>query len=160
MSEPPASGQTSLGRRIAGCRNELGWTQQELAERVAISRVALSNLESGRSVPSERTIVLLAGVFNMEPHDLVRGSSYPPQKSDRLPLVAARYTEVDLELSLLDRDLEWLARSESAEAARLTIEEWRVRLERLAGSVLDRRCRDQVDEARRRVGRLMSGLSA
>ena len=32
----------SLGRRIAKLRAELGWTQQELADRVAVSRVALS----------------------------------------------------------------------------------------------------------------------
>ena len=41
----------SLGTRIARMRTALGMTQQELASRVAISREALSNLESGRSVP-------------------------------------------------------------------------------------------------------------
>ena len=74
-----------LGRRIAGCRGDLGLTQQELAARVAISRVALSNLESGRSEPGERTVTLLAGIFGMEPHELVEGTSYPGAKSDRLP---------------------------------------------------------------------------
>jgi transcriptional regulator with XRE-family HTH domain len=36
----------NLGRRIADLRAKLGWTQQELAERVGISRVAVSHLES------------------------------------------------------------------------------------------------------------------
>lgn len=151
---------SNLGDRIAACRARLGWTQAELSERLAISRVALANLESGRSVPSERTVVLLAGVFDMEPHQLVAGTSYPPQKSDRLPLIAARYTEVDLELSLLDRDLEWLARIESPAAMREVLEEWRQRLSGLSRTVFEPRSRAQVDEAQRRVGRLISGAAS
>ena len=45
----------NLGRRIARLRGSLGWTQQDLAARLAISRVAVSHLEAGLSVPSERT---------------------------------------------------------------------------------------------------------
>jgi transcriptional regulator with XRE-family HTH domain len=96
----------SLGDRIAKHRTELGWTQAELAERVAISRVALSHLESGISTPGERTIALLAGVFQVEPHELVAGTDYPAAKAERLPLVAARYTEVELQLAVLDARLE------------------------------------------------------
>ena len=72
---------------IARLRHELGWTQQELAERLAISRVAVSHLESGTSVPSERTITLLAGVFKLEPHELVADTGYPIAKAERLPVV-------------------------------------------------------------------------
>ena len=43
----------SLGRRIAAHRAKLGLTQQELADRLAISRVAVSHLESGLSDRSE-----------------------------------------------------------------------------------------------------------
>jgi transcriptional regulator with XRE-family HTH domain len=154
MLEPPDASPASLGQRIAGGRAVLGWTQAELAERVAISRVALANLESGRSVPSERTVVLLAGMFDVEPHDLVRGTIYPPQKSDRLPLVAARHTEIDLEMSLLERDLMWLARLESPDLTRRVVAEWRSRLDELGDRVLDPRCRWQLDEARQRVARL------
>ena len=93
---------TILGDRIGRLRHELGWTQQELAERLAISRVAVSNLESGASVPSERTITLLAGVFKLEPHELVADTGYPVAKAERLPVTAARYTEVELQLRLFD----------------------------------------------------------
>ena len=96
---------TSLGRRIAKLRAELGWTQQELADRIAVSRVALSHLESDLSTAGERTVALLASVFDVEPHDLVAGTSYPVAKADRLPLVVARHTEVELQCRLLDRDL-------------------------------------------------------
>src|SRR4051794_33874233 len=63
----------SLGRRIADHRAKLGWTQQDLAERVGISRVAVSHVESGMTDPSERTVALLAGVFKVDPYDLVAG---------------------------------------------------------------------------------------
>src|SRR5262245_66277336 len=91
-----ASGER-LGERIARLRCHLGWTQQELADRIAISRVAVSHLELGISVPSERTVALLAGAFHLEPLDLVDGTAYPEAKAERLPLVAARYTEIELQ---------------------------------------------------------------
>ena len=95
----------SLARRIAKLRSELGWTQQELADRLGMSRAAVSHLEGGLSVPSERTVTLLAGVFRLEPHELVVSSDYPEGKAERLPVVAARYTEVDLQLRLFEAGL-------------------------------------------------------
>jgi transcriptional regulator with XRE-family HTH domain len=92
----------ALGQRIAKCRVELGWTQAELAERLGISRVALSHIEAGISTSGERTVALLAGVFKVEPHELVAGTDYPPAKAERLPVVAARYTEVEFQLAMLD----------------------------------------------------------
>ena len=89
-----------LGARIKRLRNELGWTQQELAERLAVSRVAISHMESGVTVPSERTVTLLAGVFKLEPVDLVADTGYPMAKAERLPVTSARYTEVELQLRL------------------------------------------------------------
>lgn len=100
-----------LGQRIAQLRAQRGWTQERLAERIAASRAAVSQFEAGLALPSERTIVLLAGLFQLEPHALVAGTSYPAAKSERLPPVACRYTETDLQLALLRRDLEWAERT-------------------------------------------------
>ena len=88
MPEDDARPGETLGQRIARLRCLLGWTQQELADRAAISRVAVSHLEMGISVPSERTLALLAGIFHLEPPELVEGTSYPDAKAERLPLVA------------------------------------------------------------------------
>ena len=136
----------ALGLRIAGLRLERGLTQQELADRVAISRVALSNLESGRSVPGERTVTLLAGVVSMEPHELVAHTSYPVAKSDRLPLVAARHTEVDLQLALLERDLGWLEGAPPAVAVSV-VARWRQDLGALRERSLDLRERRRIERA-------------
>src|SRR3954462_10680327 len=106
----------SLGRRIADYRAKLGWTQQELADRIGISRVAVSHLEAGMTDPGERTVALLAGVFKVEPHELVADTSYPVAKAERLPVVVPRYTEVEHHLQLLENDIEWLERPGGAEA--------------------------------------------
>lgn len=157
MTDPSAPSDDPLrrhvGRRIADQRVRLGLTQQELAARVAISRVALSNLESGRSEPGERTVTLLAGIFGMEPHELVAGTTYPTAKADRLPLVAARHTEVELQLSLLERDLRWLESAPPAMAARV-VGTWRRDLVELAERTVEPRQRELVTAAIARLAAL------
>jgi transcriptional regulator with XRE-family HTH domain len=138
-------GPHSLGRRIAQLRAELGWTQQELAERVGISRVAVSHLEAtGMSIPGERTVALLAGLFKLEPHELVAGTDYPTAKAERLPVVVTRYTEVELQLRLLELDEE-----RGLDDARRN--DWQQRLRLLAKATHDRRETDALDVARRRL---------
>ncbi|HEV2369626.1 MAG TPA: helix-turn-helix transcriptional regulator [Acidimicrobiales bacterium] len=139
----------NLGRRVARLRQDRGWTQQELAARLAVSRVAVSHLEAGVSVPGERTVTLLAGLFKLEPHELVAGTSYPPAKSDRLPVVACRYTEVELQLRLLEVDLE----RAGAGFEPVLAEEWRRRLTKLLAGTHDLGERQAVEEARAALGR-------
>jgi transcriptional regulator with XRE-family HTH domain len=140
----------NLGRRIAGFRAKLGFTQQELADRLAVSRTAVSHLEAGMAVPGERTVVLLAGLFKVEPRELVRGTSYPAAKAERLPAVAARYTEVELLLSLLDNDLAWLERT-GGDDQRRVFDEWEARLRAIDDRELDLRERELLRVARATV---------
>jgi transcriptional regulator with XRE-family HTH domain len=153
VPEPrPAAGAESLGQRIGRLRTSAGWTQQELADRIAVSRVAVSHLEMGVSVPSERTVALLAGVFHVEPTELVDGTSYPAAKAERLPLVAARYTEVEHQVSLMRCDLEWVARLGcTRDHDRLIAQirqSWRCRLDTLVEATADPRERRLLAEAR------------
>ena len=105
----------TIGKRIARLRSEHGWTQEALAARIAVSRVAISHIEMDLSVPGERTITLLAGIFKLSPHELVEGTTYPAAKSDRLPDVACCYSPLELDIALLENDLTWLTRLESGE---------------------------------------------
>src|SRR4051812_45978701 len=123
-----------LGVRVAKGRADLGWTQAALAERVGISRVALSHIEAGISIPGERTVTLLAGVFRCEPHELVAGTDYPIAKAERLPLVAARYTEVDHQLALLNAQL--AVATDAATVLELRAE-WRSRIDALVAAAYD-----------------------
>ena len=132
----------SLGRRIARLRAELGWTQQDVADRLGASRVAVSHMEGGLSTPSERTVTLLAGLFKLEPHELVADTGYPVAKAERLPVVAARYTEVELQLRLFERDL-----AAGGEA----LAGWAERLPTLAALAYDRREREALADAAERL---------
>jgi transcriptional regulator with XRE-family HTH domain len=104
----PASQPESIGKKIARMRQSSGWTQQALSERLAISRVAVSHIEMDLTIPSERTITLLAGLFKVSPHQLVSETTYPEAKTERLPLVACCYTALEFDLALLENDIEWL----------------------------------------------------
>ena len=138
---PPGAG--SLGQRIATLRVDRGWTQQQLADRLGISRVAVSHLETDLNTPSERTVALLAGLFRLEPHDLVAGTSYPTAKSDRLPLVVNRWTEVEHQLALLARDLWWLDGADGSlpipprPVAEVVLDGWHATLAKLADQLHD-----------------------
>ena len=125
----------TLGQRIARLRAGRAWTQQDLAERLAASRVAVSHFEMGLATPSERTVVLLAGLFGMEPDDLVDGTNYPAAKAERLPTSVCRYTELEFQLALLRRDLEWAVRLGPSELARTTLAAISERLDALDSDV-------------------------
>lgn len=134
------AGAGSLGQRIAARRAERGWTQQQLADRLGISRVAVSHLETDLNIPSERTVALLAGLFRVEPHDLVGGTTYPVAKADRLPLVVNRWSEVEHQLALLAGDLRWLDRP-GLDLPSSVVDEvlagWEAVLAKLAAEVVD-----------------------
>src|SRR4030066_318144 len=100
----------SIGRRIAFLRQKNGWTQQSLADRLAMSRVAISHIEMDLTIPSERSVTLMAGVFKLSPLDLVEGTTYPKAKSDRLPELTTTITELELYSFLLKNDVQWLDR--------------------------------------------------
>jgi transcriptional regulator with XRE-family HTH domain len=142
---------------VAKLRAELGWTQARLAERIGLSRVALSHVEANLSVPSERTVILLAGVFGREPHELTGGTDYPLAKAERLPPVAARYTEVGHQLAALAVVLELLERlpatPELERVGRDVRDEWRARLRRLAEGTADGDERERLRTALRGLAR-------
>jgi transcriptional regulator with XRE-family HTH domain len=155
-AKPLGIAAESFGRRVAKQRAELGWTQGRLAERVGLSRVALSHIEANLTVPSERTVTLLAGVFGCEPGALAAGTDYPPAKAERLPLVTARHTEVDHQLAVLDAVLATVARIPTPDRDRLAADvraEWRARLADLLAACADPSERQRVRAAHNSLAR-------
>lgn len=51
-------------------REELGITQQDLADKCELSRVSISNYESGKTVPDKENLMILANVLDVDPIDL------------------------------------------------------------------------------------------
>jgi transcriptional regulator with XRE-family HTH domain len=156
--------QETIGKRIARLRQQYGWTQQDLANRLAISRVAISHIEMDLTLPGERTITLLAGLFKLSPHRLVDGSDYPAAKTDRLPHVTSSYTPLELDVALMNKDIQWLnvlkeiaSNPEAHTRLRIRIlAEWRSQLDNWSQEWLDgheqgilaqaRRCLDAEDQ--------------
>lgn len=153
---PPAPrGTSSLAGRIGVLRTRRAWTQQQLADRLGITRVAVSHLEAGMSSPDARTVALLAGVFGVEPHELVDGTDYPPAKVDRLPLAVARHTEVEHQLALMESDLAWVDGPNAVVTDAAVVDEvrtrWRVELDKLVATVVDPAQAALLAAARRRL---------
>ena len=63
-----------LSEKIAGERKKQGWSQEELAERLGVSRQAVSKWESGASDPSTANLIALAKLFGTTPEELLKES--------------------------------------------------------------------------------------
>lgn len=54
-----------LGKRISFLRQEKGWSQMELAEKVGVSQRYVSTWETGKNMPHVETLMKLAQVFEV-----------------------------------------------------------------------------------------------
>jgi Zn-dependent peptidase ImmA (M78 family)/transcriptional regulator with XRE-family HTH domain len=92
-----------IGDRIAHARGELGFTQSELAARLALDRTAVAKIESGRRKISATELVRLATILDRPIDWFV---------TDSPPAVVSRRTDLDVggKSPLLDRRIERLAR--------------------------------------------------
>ncbi|MBQ6951531.1 MAG: helix-turn-helix transcriptional regulator [Clostridia bacterium] len=67
--------QKSLGENIREKRVQLKMTQEFVAERIGVSRQAVSKWESGKSDPSTANLIALAGLFEIEAEELIKGKA-------------------------------------------------------------------------------------
>lgn len=61
-----------LGDKIAILRKQSGWSQEELAQKLEISRQSVSKWESGASIPDLEKIVKLSGLFGVSTDYLLK----------------------------------------------------------------------------------------
>lgn len=62
-----------IGNRIKFYRNKLKISQEELAEKVFVSRQSISNWENGKTYPDINSLILLSNIFELSLDDLVKG---------------------------------------------------------------------------------------
>lgn len=145
----------SIGKRIALLRQKNGWTQQSFADRMAMSRVAISHIEMDLSLPSERSITLMAGAFKLSPTELVEGTSYPKAKAERLPGLTTIYTDLEMNFALFHNDLEWLDQiTEPGTRTKLAwkvLHRWRKWIEERANLIVDEHELEILDEMRHKL---------
>ncbi len=55
----------TFGEKLQALRKAQGWSQEELAQRINVSRQALSKWESGASVPDTENVIALSRLFGV-----------------------------------------------------------------------------------------------
>lgn len=105
----------SLSEKILSLRTQLGLSQEELAEKLAVSRQSVSKWETGQSVPDLDKLIKLADLFGISVDELVREGERPqppepPQPQvvyvkEKRSLTGTQKTGVCLELIGLALDL-------------------------------------------------------
>ncbi len=72
----------TLGERIAYYRGKMGLSQGELAERLNVSRQAVSKWETDAGLPDLDRLIALSGLFDITLDELVKGSAPSPAPAD------------------------------------------------------------------------------
>ena len=62
-----------LGKRIREYRITAGWNQDELAEKMFVTRQTISNWENDKSYPDIQSLLLLSNLFEVSLDQLVKG---------------------------------------------------------------------------------------
>ncbi len=62
-----------VGAQIKKYRSNMGISQEELAEKVYVSRQTVSNWETGKNYPDIHSVLLLSSVFNVSLDQLIKG---------------------------------------------------------------------------------------
>jgi putative transcriptional regulator len=78
---------TSVLNRVKELREQLGWTQQQLAEAVGVSRQSINSIERQRYVPSLPLALLFARLFRVTTDELFQ------LESDAPPAVPSRFDD-------------------------------------------------------------------
>jgi putative transcriptional regulator len=72
--------------RVKELRERLGWTQQQLAEAVGVSRQSINSIERQRYVPSLPLALLFARVFRISTDEIFElekpAATYAPRRDD------------------------------------------------------------------------------
>ena len=69
-----------LADKITNLRKKAGWSQEELAEKLGVSRQAVSKWESAQSVPDLNKVLLLAKTFGVTTDYLLRDECEEPEE--------------------------------------------------------------------------------
>ena len=78
-----------LADKVMTLRKKNGWSQEELAEKLNISRQSVSKWESGASIPDIDKIIALSGLFGVSTDYLLKDNLEKelPSETDRKSVV-------------------------------------------------------------------------
>jgi len=70
MSKTSTQTLKSLGKKVQKLRKESGYSQEELAHQLGISRVYMGFIEQGRETPSLKLLMKISRKFKLKVEDL------------------------------------------------------------------------------------------
>lgn len=79
----------TLGEKLQKLRKARGWTQEELAAQVGVSRQSLSKWESDGALPETANIIVLADLFGVTTDYLLREGEQPASTEEPVPVAPA-----------------------------------------------------------------------
>ena len=82
-----------LGRRINDTRKQRGLTQEELAERVGLTRTSITNIEKGRQKVLSHLLVELSDALNVPLSDLLPNPDAQARALEAMPSFARDWIE-------------------------------------------------------------------
>lgn len=71
---------TQIGEKIKNARNEKGLTQQEVADKLHISRTTISSWENARTLPDINYLILLSEIYELSLDELIKGDQHIMKK--------------------------------------------------------------------------------
>ena len=79
---------TNIGKNISSARKKLGITQEGLAEKLNVTRQAVSNWENGKSEPDIETVSKLSEIFGISSDELI--SDFPEEEKKPRSVIKSR----------------------------------------------------------------------
>lgn len=73
MAKPIEPIYRLIGAKIEQLRNMLGWSQEDLAKKVGLTRTSITNIEAGRQRILLHDIEKFCTAFQIQPRILLRG---------------------------------------------------------------------------------------
>lgn len=81
----------TLGQRIYQLRTQVGFSQEELAEKTGVSRQSVSKWETDASIPELDKLIQLSKIFGITLDSLVKDEFQEPAKQETPPVEAPRH---------------------------------------------------------------------
>ena len=75
----------SFGETLQTLRKQKGWSQEELAEKLELTRQTISKWELEQSAPDLEYIIALSDLFNVSTDYLIKGEERPTDKQETAP---------------------------------------------------------------------------
>jgi len=73
----------NLATRLKQKRNDLQMTQEEIAEKIHVSRQTISNWENGRNLPDINSLVLISEIYAISLDELMKGDPKMVKQLDK-----------------------------------------------------------------------------